>query len=628
MKAIVLLFDETKVVPVNQIIIPRLGAQLKCAISYRRGETIPVAPGDTVLLYLSDEQLQELLPQLLEQHWKVGFLPHPAMVHARRGFGISSDLEEAIKTVLQGKKSLRVDMLRVNEQLVFDTVALGEPLSGIYGAADASSRQRFLLKSRGFFKLLTSACMHDIRLEFSHKEGVQRQQIHTAALGMLVVQHGKNTLLSRKIIEDAYANDGHMNLLILAPQSVYGLIKFALISLFRPISSKKIPPFAGYIKTSKLTIRSPHPLNLSVDDHLLEVNEVVLEMIPKCIEVIPGPYLQILEKENGREVFKTKALPKGELREELLKGPLPLIQHATAEQFKSLFTTLRENARPRSSYLVLMFLSTFIATLGLFGNSAPVIIGAMILAPLMAPIISLSMGVLRQDRQLMRTSLRAIGLGLLLGYICSILLTWLTPLSALNTQIMSRIRPNLLDLGVAVGSGIAGAYAHSKAEVAKTLAGVAIAVALVPPLAVSGIGFGWMSWPVFSGALLLLVTNLAGMVLSAAFTFLILGYSPFRLAKKGLIIALLVVLGISTPLAYGFSRMVQEHRIIENLNGMEIDHMVLRDIEVRQTNPLRLSITIISDKAIQDSDLNYVKRKIEERLKEEVELELTLGIKL
>ena len=124
------------------------------------------------------------------------------------------------------------------------------------------------------------------------------------------------------------------------------------------------------------------------------------------------------------------------------------------------------------------------------------------------------MGLLRQDGQLIRYSLKSIGLGLLLGYLCAILITWMTPLTTVNLQILARVRPNLLDLGIAVGSGIAGAYAHSKKEVAKTLAGVAIAVALVPPLAVSGIGIGWMNWGVFSGALLLLVTNLAGMVLA------------------------------------------------------------------------------------------------------------------
>jgi uncharacterized hydrophobic protein (TIGR00271 family) len=275
-----------------------------------------------------------------------------------------------------------------------------------------------------------------------------------------------------------------------------------------------------------------------------------------------------------------------------------------------------------------MFLSTFIATLGLFSNSSPVIIGAMILAPLMAPIISLSMGVLRQDQQLVRYSLKSIGLGLLLGYFCAVLITLVTPLHILNVEIMARTRPNLLDLGVAVGSGIAGAYAHSKKEVAQTLAGVAIAVALVPPLAVSGIGLGWLDWSVFSGALLLLTTNLAGMVLAAALTFLFLGFSPFRLARKGLLVSLILVIVVSAPLAFGFSRMVQETKIVRHLSGHRIDNMILRNVEVRQVNPLRISLRIVAESPMTEDELGEVKREIESLLGEEVELEITVGIKM
>ena len=183
-------------------------------------------------------------------------------------------------------------------------------------------------------------------------------------------------------------------------------------------------------------------------------------------------------------------------------------------------------------------------------------------------------------------------------------------------------------MGIAVGSGLAGAYAHAKKEIAKTLAGVAIAVALVPPLAVSGIGIGWMNWQVFSGALLLLFTNLVGIVLSAAIAFLFLGFSPFHLARKGLIISLLFVIGISTPLAFGFSRMVKENRIVQNLNGHQIDHITLRDVDVRQINPLQISVKVITAKPLTEEDLNKVKRVIEDQLGEKAELELTIGIKL
>ncbi|WP_339903235.1 DUF389 domain-containing protein, partial [uncultured Cyclobacterium sp.] len=298
------------------------------------------------------------------------------------------------------------------------------------------------------------------------------------------------------------------------------------------------------------------------------------------------------------------------------------------EEFKDLFSNLRSSSMVSGVYLVLMFLATFIATLGLFGNSSPVIIGAMILAPLMAPIISLSMGVLRQERLLIVNSVKTIGWGVLIGYLCAILITWLTPLNIANDEILARIRPNLLDLGVAVGSGIAGAYASAKSEIAKTLAGVAIAVALVPPLAVSGIGFGWTNWDIFQGAFLLFLTNLSGMVLAAAMTFLLLGFSPFRLARRGIVYSLVVVGLISFPLFFGFMDMVKENNVISKLNGYEINGVILRDISVRSFKPLKLTVKIVGETSPDKEKLELIKSEIETLIGEEVELEVTVALKV
>jgi uncharacterized hydrophobic protein (TIGR00271 family) len=275
-----------------------------------------------------------------------------------------------------------------------------------------------------------------------------------------------------------------------------------------------------------------------------------------------------------------------------------------------------------------MLLSTFIATLGLFGNSSPVIIGAMILAPLMAPIISLSMGVLRQDQNLILNSSKTIGWGVLLGYLCAIIITWLTPLNISNDEILARVRPNLLDLGIAVASGIAGAYASAKTEISKTLAGVAIAVALVPPLAVSGIGVGWMDWDIFRGAFLLFFTNLAGMVMAAAITFLLLGFSPFRLARRGLVYSLIVVIFVSLPLFFGFVDMVREKDVIAKLDGYQIDGVILRDITVRNVSPIRLTVKIVAEGGLGSKEMENIKTKIEKIVGEEVELEVTMAVKI
>lgn len=628
MKGITLLYDEKLAVMVKEDIIPLFEQHLKIAIAFKTDLKMDIGHKDCIVTYLSDELLKEFLPVAIEKDWKIGFLPHPDMVHARQGFGVSASLEDAVKNVLETDSTQKIDMLMANDRPVFDTVVIGESLSVMYGSAELTQAKRVWGKVKNFFKLFERIYLNQYTIEYKEKGGGEKEVIKTAALGMVIVQHGKSSLLSRRVIENSFVNDGMMHNLILAPESVLGLVEFGILSFFRSSRNQKLPPFAAHIKTGKMKILSSKPMELSIDDALMTAKEVELAVVPKVIQVVPGIYLKTDKQANNKEIFKVQTLPRGEKRDELLKGPLPFINHATTEEFKDLFSTLRENSRASSSYLVLMFLSTFIATLGLFSNSSPVIIGAMILAPLMAPIISLSMGVLRQDSQLIRYSLKSIGLGLLLGYLCAILITWFTPLTTTNIEILARTRPNLLDLGVAVGSGMAGAYAHSKKEIAKTLAGVAIAVALVPPLAVSGIGLGWLDWNIFLGALLLLITNLTGMVLAAAITFLFLGFSPFRLARKGLIIALIFVIGVSAPLAYGFSRMVRESKVVQELSGHRFDNLILRDIEVRQINPLHLSVRIVTERPLGEEELQAVKKEIEELLGEEVELEITVSIKL
>ncbi|WP_339704871.1 DUF389 domain-containing protein [Algoriphagus aquimarinus] len=229
---------------------------------------------------------------------------------------------------------------------------------------------------------------------------------------------------------------------------------------------------------------------------------------------------------------------------------------------------------------------------------------------------------------LIKNSLITIFWGIIIGLFFSILISLITPLEVLNDQIIARIRPNLLDLGIAVASGIAGAYAYSKEEINKTLAGVAISVALVPPLAVAGIGIGWMDWGVFGGAMLLLGTNLAGIVMAASLTFLLLGFSPFRLAKRGLLISLGILIVIALPLGLSFNKMVEENIIIQDLSGQEIPHGLLREVKVIQMQPLKFSVTILSEEALTEQDFKEIRAEIEDKIGRDIALELTLGVRL
>ncbi|MFD2202172.1 DUF389 domain-containing protein [Shivajiella indica] len=629
MKSITLIFDDELTEEVNKKIIPLFENNLKLAIPFSKCKDFAYGEKEFLVFYISDYQFRDLIEKAIQKHFKMGFLPHPKFEEVAQGFGVSSNIELAVEHILRTDETVEMDVLYANGQPVFNSMAIGSTFSLLHvGDLGKKGFLKYFFHLKILISSLKKLRLNDLKLNWSTESSEKRERdLETAILGMVVVQHGKSSILSRRVLEDSDPNDGMMNCLILAPQSIWEVLKFGLYNIFKPAKSQKLPNYVAHLKTDKVYISSKQNIDFAIDNILISSKEIVLEVMPKQINIVPGKFLQTKKEVDTKRIVKIQNLPQGELRFELLQRSLPFTNHATSEEFKWLFTILRENSRLKSSYLVLMALSTIIATFGLFGNSTPVIIGAMILAPLMAPIISLAMGVLRQDQNLLKYSFMTIGVGMALGFGFAILITWLTPLNSLNSEILARIRPNLLDLGIAAASGMAGAYAHAKKEITKTLAGVAIAVALVPPLAVSGIGFGWGDWSVFWGALLLLGTNLAGMVMAAALTFLFLGFSPFRLAQKGLLVSLFFVILISAPLALGFNEMVKENKLIQQLSVQGIKKGKLRDIQVLQMNPMRLSMTVVSESPLDIQELEEIKKEIESIVGEETEIELSVAIK-
>ncbi|WP_114782278.1 DUF389 domain-containing protein [Botryobacter ruber] len=620
-----LIYDTKEEQTVQEKIVPAFENRVEKLVPFRQDDPAckNVVAESAVVTYVSDETLAEIVAGTKHKKWALGILPHPDLLEARLGFGIADSLADAIEDILSAEAGIAADLLLCNGKPVFNKVVIGNSLSLMAGSM---AKKGFLSGWEKFKNVLVQSKALIPRAFTLNTEG--KPPLKTAAIGIVAVLHGKSALLSRKLIKNSYINDGRMHCLVLAPRSIMQLLRFAADSVFK--KNGKLPSFVGHIKAGAVTISSPTPMDFSLDNALLSAREIELCVSPEKLLLLPGRHLKTDTEDAGtKDRYRIKALPRGEAYlQEIVGKPLSLIYHASTQDFKELFKVLRENTQASTPFLTLMMLSTLLATLGLFLNSSPVIIGAMILAPLMAPIISLAMGVLRQDRQLFWGSLRTIGLGLLLSYLAAILVTVITPLQAVNNEISGRISPNLLDLGVAIVSGIAGAYAHAREEVAKTLAGVAIAVALVPPLAVSGIGIGWGDWNIFTGALLLFLTNLTGIVLAAAFTFMLLGFSPFHLAKKGLILTLVTVALVSLPLGFGFTKMVRDHHIVRSLNNYKVGAIRIRRVAVLHGgDPLVLNVQLVSRSPLSVKDIDMVKRAIASEVGRDVELEVAVSLR-
>ncbi|HMT38870.1 MAG TPA: DUF389 domain-containing protein, partial [Thermomonas sp.] len=209
---------------------------------------------------------------------------------------------------------------------------------------------------------------------------------------------------------------------------------------------------------------------------------------------------------------------------------------------------------PRYAFMVVM--SCGIAALGLLQDSAAVIIGAMLISPLMGPIINLGMGLATFDLRTVRESLRTLGAGVALALAIAIPLVWLSPLQEATGEILARTRPTFFDLLVAVLSGLAGAYATITRK-GETIVGVAIATALMPPLAVVGFGTAVGNWDIARGAAFLFMTNLLAIALSVTIVARWYGFGGDDTPKQSAWQALLIVgtfVLLSIPLGLALKR--------------------------------------------------------------------------
>lgn len=288
----------------------------------------------------------------------------------------------------------------------------------------------------------------------------------------------------------------------------------------------------------------------------------------------------------------------------------------TSEEKKQVLTELVPSATPGYDYFILVILSGTIATLGLMTNSPAVIIGAMLLAPLMSPIITLGLSIVIGDTVLLRRSLITLVEGVLIsGGLAALITLFNSKMPFINFQqlsdeIMTRTHPSPLDLTIALAGGLAGAYALTRKNLSAALPGVAIATALMPPLCAVGIGVALGRWEVASGALLLFVTNAIAIAFASALVFFLRGFRPRlrennHLLPRNLAISAILTFLLLVPLTYYSIQFFQnstENRQIYDFAASEVERITgseLVDLTMyRNENVLHLTLTVRTLKSI------------------------------
>jgi uncharacterized hydrophobic protein (TIGR00271 family) len=580
-----------------------------------------------VLFCLGDEMIRDLAKLALQRQWEVGILPHPEARQAMLALGVRGDLTNVFQHYVSASV-IQADALTCNDELVFSSVVIGRVLA---------LRPYDINRHQSPWSLFTGALkgLGKLKLSLYHLTTGKDKDIHLAALGMVVLGQTRSALVGRAFVQELGASDSRLSMLALAPRSITSYLWFLLRMLWpKKIELSQLPASLGLVQTDRLRIVAPKGMEYLLDGKPVHTSELEFKVLSGRLHLLPGPAMEPRRESPSvvdKETVRLNHIPLEQEAGPLLVHELPLFSHATEEEYRDLFVSLRDNARASSSYQVLMALSVLLALAGLYANSSPVIIGAMILAPLMSPIVSLAMGLARSDSSLIRTALKTLIVGVAWGLACGIVMAWLMPLDIPTHEMKMRMSPTLLDLLVAVISGVACAYANSREEIAKSLAGVAIAVALVPPLSVVGIGVGWADWHMAAGASLLLVTNLVGIALAASVTFLILGFSPFKRARAGLGVSVLILAIISVPLSFSFSHLVERERILDRipsgliqLKGLSV-HVDRTDVIL--ANPPVVSMVLSSRESLDIRQVDELKALISKELARPIQLEVQSNIR-
>jgi uncharacterized hydrophobic protein (TIGR00271 family) len=243
----------------------------------------------------------------------------------------------------------------------------------------------------------------------------------------------------------------------------------------------------------------------------------------------------------------------------MTKPPLPDARMALgAAALDDLFPEGRAFRGSLQTFAVLLTLAAFIATFGLYQDSVATIIGAMVVAPLGGAIMAIA-GALVTGRprwQLITIAQVALGsLGVVaISWVVSAIMP--DPLQ-LNPSIEARTQPGLLDLGVALAAGAAGAWVAVRRTGTDALPGVAIAVALVPPLSVIGICIELGRWGDAAGATILFLTNMAAIIVAASVVFVASGAAPTvaqlrerKRLRNGIIMATIALIALAIPLTW------------------------------------------------------------------------------
>ncbi|MGQ9455410.1 MAG: TIGR00341 family protein [Armatimonadota bacterium] len=317
-------------------------------------------------------------------------------------------------------------------------------------------------------------------------------------------------------------------------------------------------------------------------------------------------------------------------------GLFPRIQWINPHRSKEVYVDVLGLSMPTRAYYFMAALSAVIASYGLLANNTAVVIGAMLVAPLMGPIFGIALGLTTSDGNLIRRAVisEVSGVALVIGISFAVGVIPFRP--PFGIEIMARTQPTIYDIVIALASGIAGTYALIDKRVSTPLPGVAIATALVPPLAVCGLCISASRWGQAAGAFMLFLANLLAIEIAAAVLFRIFGVSSEKevstgsgikafVSKFGVSIALLIVMAVfMTHTLIGIVTEAKLNRQVKEALVSEFDKLLgvrLTGVEVqKEASEVGIVAFITTPQPFESDDVSRLENKLKDKLRKNIRL--------
>jgi uncharacterized hydrophobic protein (TIGR00271 family) len=267
----------------------------------------------------------------------------------------------------------------------------------------------------------------------------------------------------------------------------------------------------------------------------------------------------------------------------------------------------------------ILIFAIFVASIGLNANSTAVVIGAMLISPLMGPILGIGMSIAINDIDTLKKSLVNLAIMIVLSLLTAFLFFYIFPLSEDNSELLGRVRPDIRDVLIAFFGGLALMVARTKkGTVASVIFGVAIATALMPPLCTAGYGLAQGNWSYFFGAMYLFLINtifiaLATFLVLKLLSFPMLKYANSAKRRRTSQLASAVAVIVMIPAIFTFIRVFNENKV-----NTQVSAFIKNEIKVNASFQLLDSETDLENKVIYVNFFNEVNEASENDLKNEL----------